>query len=176
MKKVIICLVLLAVICGLVFAVIKINKNNKDTESVINEENVFAVEYFDNYIPGATYNIALNKDKVLYVTVNRASSVLNEDDELEDGSVEESMFTLNDEEYDNVINLYNKMNFDNENYGRTFCSALAALVRGEAVLTDNTLEDYDSNEDLNADGTVTWREYGNIRVNELIDRIDQEAA
>ena len=73
MKKVIICLVLLAVICGLVFAVIKINKNNKDTESVINEENVFAVEYFDNYIPGATYNIALNKDKVLYVTVNRAS-------------------------------------------------------------------------------------------------------
>ena len=78
--------------------------------------------------------------------------------------ISKNKISLTSEEYKKIKNILRQKNYNKKH----LVNALDTLAKNEKIMFKNGEEFYDLKEDLNKDGIITYREYGNIYLNNLI--------
>lgn len=147
-------------------------------------KNAVAIEFFDGYIPGATYNVKLNSEtKVLDIVAKPGCSIANEE-ECPDATTYNT--TLDDGAYDLTVESFEAIKKTASAKGGDWVKnalddrslldwtyALIALNVDDGIHADRADygDEWDglASEDANNDGKVTGREHGVYTLQWLID-------
>ena len=160
-KKIIIISIILLLIVGVVlFLVFNDNKNDVSPEEV-----VIKFEFYDDFIPGASYNVEIDTNtKILKIHEAHFCSALDCDTRYVDNEVH-----LTEKEYVLIVKVWKKTK-DNDNIKSYFVGALSNIASDDSIMYDSSDSSYESEYDLNNDGIVTDREFGNV----YLENIDKD--
>lgn len=165
-NKKIISLILIITGIGMTVYGFYLNKNKSINDNPINkEESVLKYEYFDNYIPGETYTIELNKEtKELKGEFYHACSAVDCDGDRYNYTV-----TLTDEELTKILKLWN--------YKDELSPILECICENNMIMYNSfeesfeeSIEEYNAM-DINSDGKISSREFGNRWLDYAIEEV-----
>ena len=134
-------------------------KNTNDQQKTSSNQ-ILEYEYEDKHIPPTTYKIKLDySTKELSVDEHRGCSALDCD-----GADYEKKITLTDDEIEKITTITSETGYNRD----SLSPALAALAHGSAVMERKGDVAYDRKTDLDNDGVVTYREFGNSWLDTII--------
>jgi len=161
-KKII---VIASVIVFVVISIILFLFLGKKDDEVIVDDVEIKFEFYDDFIPGASYTVEIDNDtKILKIHEEHFCSALDCDTTYVYNEIE-----LTNEEYVLIVKVWKKINDDYD--GKTyFVSALSNIASNDNVMYDSSDPFYEKEYDLNNDGVITDREFGNV----YLKNIDKE--
>lgn len=122
-------------------------------------------EYTNNIIPPTTYLVKINKYlfyKELIVEEYQSCSAVDCD-----GTTKKNKIILTDDEYEKIVNIMNKDTYGNDIWDLIY-RAIANLSEDDSIMWNESDYGYELEEDLNQDGKVTGREFGNYILDSIL--------
>lgn len=154
MKKYLIVFIIVVIVV-IIAIIMNFSSNYNDGTTIIE------LNYEDNFTPGSSYSIKINKEHQLYTKVIHYNTTLNGKSE-----IYENVTDLTEEEYNKIEHLYTIIHDDE--MLNSFCMALSSISQDSKSVSNY---DWFKNEDFNNDGKVTCREHGNAFLDIIIEEL-----
>ena len=133
-------------------------KEEPETPSVADD--VLEYEHYDGFEPGANYNVKINyTTKELHIEVTNFCSAVDCP-----ARTSEYSTTLTDTEIEKVKKITSKKDYDMN----SLSSALESIAQDTEVMYPNRYGTYEAEYDLDKDGKVTRREFGDVFLDSIL--------
>ena len=171
-RKILIVIMIIIIILILLIGgyLIYINTSNNMQPNIKEDKKVIELDYTEDDIPGSRYVVTIYENRKMDTMEYNFSSAVGQGT-----STEKNSTVLTIEEYEKASKIHDYIKgVENNQVGAYFASALCSISREDEILTteDELSFKFYIDDDLNNDGKVTRREFGNSWLDILIDEHD----